>query len=95
MSASEDIDTTDDAGSREVFKWLEVNLREGRYDVIDEGLNSTVVLMMPEKMLAILSLTRFERGKFKNREGFLLRCETELVRRLGFERAQALLAGRR
>jgi len=80
----------------DLVAWLEVNLRKGKYDLVDLYLlNVSVADLEPSCILAVLNFTSFERDKFKNRVLFLEQAESILKNRLGNDRAESLLKFRR
>jgi len=80
----------------DLLGWLEKNLREGNFSIIDKYLNDTSVNDLESvDILIILTITFWGKDNLPNRNIFLQRSEHVLKARLGVERGESLLKYRR
>lgn len=85
-----------DAATQLAFGEIERRLSSRGFPALDALLQLlTPDALLPEVILAVLILTRFERDQMRSRGSFLARAEASLRARLGPERAERLLESRR
>lgn len=85
-----------DAATQIAFEETERLLSSRRFAEIDAMLDALEPeKLLPEVIIAVLMLTRFEKDKIRRRISFLDRAQSSLRDRLGAERAERLLASRR
>jgi len=85
-----------DAATQLAFGETERRLSSRRFSEVNAMLNALEPeRLLPEVILAVLILTRFERHEMPSRGSFLARAEASLRERLGPDRAERLLASRR
>lgn len=79
-----------------VLREMNAVLTRGEYAAMDAWMGRLdAAKCAPVTLIAILSITKWERDKFPRRAEFMARAEESLVARLGEERTERLLVNRR